>query len=129
MALSGIDGSGKGHVTARLVRALEERGVRAVGLNIDGWLNLPEKRFSDVRLKRFYRPYYDLSFWVECSFETVLKRAIARAQEGLPPEETVSAYRRIYFPAQEIHLVLDDPRAAATAILDNDPRLGPRPRS
>src|SRR3990172_1626100 len=51
--------------------------------------------------KREYREYFDLRIWIDCSFETALARAIARAQEGLPPEETVSAYRTIYFPAQE----------------------------
>ena len=50
-------------------------------------------------LKRAFQPYYDLSFWIECSFDTALERAIARAQEGLPPEETVAAYRKIYFPS------------------------------
>jgi uridine kinase len=73
-------------------------------------------------LKRAFQTYYDLSVWIDCSFETALKRALARGQEGLPPEATVSAYRTIYFPAQELHVVRDDPRTAATAIVDNDPR-------
>jgi uridine kinase len=41
--------------------------------------------------KRAYRPPFDLALWVECSFETALRRAIARAQEGLPPAETIRA--------------------------------------
>jgi uridine kinase len=75
-------------------------------------------------LKPAFMAYYDLSIWVECSFETALERALARGQEGLPPEETVHAYRTIYFPAQEIHIRRDNPKAAATFILNNDPRLG-----
>jgi uridine kinase len=74
-------------------------------------------------LKRAFQANYDLSFWIDCSFETALERAIARGQEGLPPEETVRAYRTIYFPAQAIHFQRDDPRASATAIIINDPRL------
>ena len=74
-------------------------------------------------LKREFQSYYDLSFWIECSFDTALERAIARAQEGLPPEDTVAAYRTIYFPAQEIHFERDNPRAAATAMINNDPKL------
>jgi uridine kinase len=70
--------------------------------------------------KREYREYFDLRLWIDCSFETALGRAIARAQEGLPPEETVSAYRTIYFPAQEIHFERDDPRGAAHLVLRND---------
>lgn len=187
-AVTGIDGCGKGYVTQRIVKALQDRGVRATGIGLDDWLNLPSVRFSradpaghfyrhairfdemfaqlilplrDNRslhivadctdetsteyrrrvyeyedidvivlegiylLKRALRIHYDLSFWVDCSFETALQRALARAQEGLPPEETVRAYRTIYFPAQEIHIRRDNPVAAATAILNNDPRLGP----
>ena len=76
-------------------------------------------------LKRSFQSYYDLSFWVECSFNTALDRALARAQEGLSWEETARAYRTIYFPAQEIHFRRDNPKAAATVIVNNDPRLGP----
>lgn len=187
-AISGIDGCGKGYVTARVDAALRARGLRVARINIDGWLNLPHKRFDgsnpaehfylhairfeemfsevvlplrdrrSVRveadfaeetateyrrnlyvwhdidivllegiylLKRAFKAYYDLSFWIECSFETALERAIARAQEGLPPEDTVRAYRTIYFPAQEIHFERDDPRRGASLIVNNDPRLGP----
>ncbi len=186
VAVSGIDGSGKGYVTTEIVSALGARGLRAAGITIDGWLNLPDTRFSasspaehfylhairfeelfarlvlplrdrrslrveadyaeetatryrrhvyeftDVDvivlegiylLKRAFRAKYDVSVWIECSFETALERAFARAQEGLPPKETERAYRTIYFPAQEIHFERDDPRAAATLIVRNDPRL------
>jgi uridine kinase len=72
-------------------------------------------------LKPAFRGYYDLSEWIECSFETALARAIAHAQEGLPPDETVQAYRTIYFPAQRIHFERDRPQEAADLIFDNDP--------
>ncbi len=187
VAVSGIDGSGKGYVTAKLVAALQARGVRVAGINIDGWLNLPAIRFNPVNpaehfylhairfdemfaqlvlplrdrrslsvevdfaeetatayrrqryefagidvivlegiylLKRAFHAYYDLSVWLDCSFETALERALARGQEGLPAAETIKAYRTIYFPAQEIHFQRDDPKGAATMIVSNDPRLG-----
>jgi len=76
-------------------------------------------------LKRALRAHYDLSIWLDCSFETALKRAIARAQEGLPPEETVRAYETIYFPAQRIHFDRDGPIAAASMRVDNDTRRCP----
>jgi uridine kinase len=74
-------------------------------------------------LKRAFRHHYDVSIWIECTFETALERAIARGQEGLSRDETVRAYETIYFPAQEIHFVRDDPRAAARVIFENDARL------
>lgn len=185
VAITGIDGSGKGWVTARLIAALVAEGVHAVSINVDGWLHLPQKRFDPANpaehfyrcavrfddmfrrlvlplrdhrsirvevdhadetaavyrpklyefdrvdvvvlegiylLKRAFRSHYDFSIWVDCSFETALERAILRGQEGLPADETVRAYREIYFPAQVIHAVRDDPRSAATLILNNDPR-------
>jgi uridine kinase len=187
-AVTGIDGCGKGYVTARIVDAIRAQGCRVAAVNVDGWLNLPHKRFDpshsaehfyhhairfdemfsqlvfplrdrrSVRvetdyveetaaeyrrhiyefdavdvimlegiylLKRAFQAFYDVSVWIDCTFETALERAIARAQEGLPPEDTVRAYRTIYFPAQEIHLERDNPRAAATLIVNNDVQLGP----
>lgn len=186
VAVSGIDGSGKGYVTAWMVAALERRGVRVASITVDGWLNLPAQRFDPANpaahfyrhalrleemfselvlplrdhrtlqievdfaeetateyrrhthefqdvdvillegiylLKPAFRSHYDLSVWIDCSFETALERALARRQEGLSPEATVNAYRTIYFPAQEIHDRCDDPRNAATLIVTNDPRL------
>lgn len=86
-------------------------------------------RFADVDvillegiylLKEAYRQLYDLSIWIECSFETALKRAVARAQEGLTPAETIRAYQTIYFPAQRLHFEFDAPMRAADIILRND---------
>ena len=187
-AVTGIDGCGKGYVTARIVDAIRAQGRRAAAVNVDGWLNLPHKRFDalypaehfyhhairfdemfshlvlplrDCRsvrveadyveetaaeyrrhiyefeaidvivlegiylLKTAFHAYYDVSVWIDCTFETALERAMARAQEGLSPEDTVRAYRTIYFPAQEIHFKRDNPRAAATLIVSNDVRLSP----
>ncbi|MCI0489323.1 MAG: uridine kinase [Blastocatellia bacterium] len=187
VAVTGIDGSGKGYLTEKIVSQLRRQGSKAVGINVDGWLNLPDKRFNaddparhfyehairfdemfrqlilplrdnrtchvvadfteetaseyrkhiyhfeDVEvlvlegiylLKRAYRSHFDLSFWVDCSFETALERALERGQEGLPREETIGAYETIYFPAQRIHFAEDDPQSAADIIINNDPRQG-----
>jgi uridine kinase len=187
VAVSGIDGAGKGWLADRLGTALEAEGFSVAVIHGDGWLNLPPVRFGSsdpalhfyrhafrfedlfsrlllplrdhrsIRLeadftdetayqyrkhhwcfanvdvilvecifllKRELRGHYDLSIWIDCSFETALHRALDRAQEALPPEETVSAYRTIYFPAQEIHMACDAPRDAATLIVPNDARLG-----
>jgi uridine kinase len=181
VAITGIDGSGKGYLAARMLAALQARGIRGGLLGIDGWLNLPNRRFSrdnpaeyfylhalrfeelfsqlvfplrdkgSIRLeadfaeetatsyhkhvyefsgvevillegiyllKRAFQDYYDTAVWIDCSFDTALERAIAREQEGLAAEETINAYRTIYFPAQEIHFERDHPREAASAIIN-----------
>ena len=187
-AITGIDASGKGYFTERLVGALQTKGVSAVAISVDAWLNLPNVRFDvsnpaehyyhnairfeemfaqtilplrdhrslrivinyadetateyrrrifefeDVDvialegiylLKRAFQAHYDRSIWIECSFETALERAVSRAQEGLPPKETIRDYRTIYIPAQEIHFQRDNPKGVATLIVNNDSRLGP----
>ena len=186
IAVSGIDGCGKGWLAGRLARVLEEREFGVAVVNVDAWLNLPDVHFGDddpgarfyrhalrfeemfaslvlplrdrrqvdveidlaeetarayrrhryrfedidlvllegiFLLKRQHRIHYDASVWIDCTFETALERAIARGQEGLPPEETVRAYETIYFPAQRLHASIDAPREAATWIVPNDRRL------
>ena len=71
-------------------------------------------------LKRALRHHFDLTCWVDCSFETALVRAVKRCQEGLPPQETVRAFQMIYFPAQQIHFERDAPQANADFILPNE---------
>ena len=73
-------------------------------------------------LKRAFVAHYDVSIWVDCSVATALERAVARAQEGMPPADTVRAYRTVYFPAQEVHVRRDDPKSAAMVIVPNGPR-------
>jgi uridine kinase len=70
--------------------------------------------------KPSYVDYFDLKVWVECGFETAMKRAIRRSQEGLTEVETVTAYESIYFPAQRLHFLLDSPQRASDLILQND---------
>lgn len=47
VGISGIDASGKGHTTREIEVALQEQGIRAANINIDGWLNLPSIRYND----------------------------------------------------------------------------------
>jgi uridine kinase len=165
---------------------LNQKGIKVASINIDGWLNLPNKRFNKENpaahfyenairfdemfsqlilplkekrnvslvadfaeetateyrkhtyhfedidiillegiylLKHSYCSYYDLSLWVECTFDTALERALKRRQESLSSDETILAYDTIYFPAQRIHFERDDPRSAADVLIINDPRI------
>jgi len=46
VAVSGIDGSGKGYITEKLIIALNEQSVHAVSINLDAWHKLPTERFN-----------------------------------------------------------------------------------
>lgn len=184
VAVSGIDGSGKGYITEKIVAETNKQGIRAIAINIDPWLAPPEERFNSENpgkhfyhhafqfdeifqtlvcplqenrainltkmltgqlgtpfiqtydfqnvdvivlegiflLKRSLRHYYDLAFWIECSFETALERALQRNQEDLPPELIMRDYHTIYFPAQRFHFAVDFPLQAADATYVNDSR-------
>ena len=67
-----------------------------------------------------YLSYFDVTVWIECSFETALERAISRSQERLSPEETIKAYETIYFPAQRVHIENDRPQTNAEITLSNN---------
>lgn len=185
VAVSGIDGSGKGYITEKIVTELNKRGLRSIAINIDPWLTPPEQRFNTENpgehfyyhafpfndlfrlliyplqqnrsiyletvltgqfgtpftqiydyqavdiivlegiflLRRSLRHNYDLAFWIECSFETALERALQRNQEDLPPELIIRDYHTIYFPAQRFHVEVDDPKSAVEAIYLNDLRF------
>lgn len=69
--------------------------------------------------KRRYAYLFDLKIWIDSPFEIAMERAIARSQEGLSSEETIEAYKTIYFPAQKIHFELDDPRSEADVVFVN----------
>lgn len=187
VGVSGIDGSGKGYVSARLAEALCRRKTHAAVINVDPWLRLPAERFDARRpaehfyerglrleemfesvvlplkarrsvnatinaadatnatayyplkieheqvdviildgiflFKRELRHWLDVSVWVDCSFETALQRALRRNQEDLPPELIVRDYHSIYFPAQRIHFLRDDPQSFAELTISNDVAL------
>lgn len=145
VAISGVDGSGKGYLARKIAAMLLQQDLRVANINIDGWLNLPKKRFSRTNpaehfyrhatrfdelfaklvftlrdhrsicieadfaeetateyrkhtynfeeinvillegiylLKRQFHSYYDLSLWVECSFDTALERAVVLFHKG-----------------------------------------------
>jgi uridine kinase len=106
VAISGIDGSGKGYITARIVARLQQQGVNAVSINIDGWLNLPPQRFSPDRPAEHFYHYairfddmfeqlvlplkWNRSVWIEADFA----------------EETVSQYRKQTYDFQNVDVIV-----------------------
>jgi uridine kinase len=56
VGISGIDGCGKGYVAAQLEAHLAQRAISSVVINLDGWLNLPQKRFAtEAPAENFYQ--------------------------------------------------------------------------
>jgi len=69
VGVSGIDGSGKGWVTNRLEAALREAGETMVSINVDGWLNLPSRRFDP---RRPAEHFYEHALRLEEAFSGVI---------------------------------------------------------
>ena len=55
VGVSGIDGSGKGYVAKQIEARLGQHSIAAANINVDGWLNLPDRRFSAIKpAEHFY---------------------------------------------------------------------------
>jgi uridine kinase len=93
IGITGIDGCGKGYVTRKIVSELRKQGFKAVGINADDWLNLPDKRFSPTNPAEHF---YDNAIRFEDMFD------------------------QLVLPLKHAR---DKPRAAADLIIKNDPRL------
>jgi uridine kinase len=74
-------------------------------------------------LRRLFRSRYDVTVWVHCSFDTALRRALVRNQEGRDVAALRHDYATIYFPAQRLHFRRDQPQATADFVIENDSDL------
>src|SRR5262245_27488747 len=106
VALSGIDGCGKGYVSARLSRALESQSLRVALINVGGWLNLPERRFNDTNPAEHF--YLNAIRFDEMFGELVLPLRDARSIriEADFTEETATAYRRHLYEYRDIDVIV-----------------------
>jgi uridine kinase len=106
VGVSGIDGSGKGYLTARLAEALGARAQRLANINIDGWLNLPARRFSAVEpAEHFYK--HAIRF-EEMFAQLVLPLRERRTHEVVADfaEETATAYRPHTYRFENVDVIL-----------------------
>jgi uridine kinase len=70
--------------------------------------------------KKKYLSYYDYRIWIDCSFETGLKRAMKRNAEKLDDERLIHDYQIFYYAAQRLHFERDNPKESADIVFNND---------
>lgn len=106
VAVSGIDGCGKGWLTRKIVDDLQARGIKAANINIDGWLNLPAKRFSDKNPAEHF--YLHAIRFDEMFAQLVLPLRDARSirVETDFAEETATAYRKQLYEFTDIDIIV-----------------------
>ncbi|PYK35961.1 MAG: uridine kinase [Verrucomicrobia bacterium] len=106
VGISGIDASGKGFITEKIAKRLQESGSRVAMINADDWLNLPE-----VCLSR-HNPaehFYEHAMRLDEMFNRLIvplkeKRSISLLAECADAKTTV--YRKHLYEFRNIDIVL-----------------------
>jgi uridine kinase len=106
VGVSGIDGCGKGYVARQLEARLALHGVTPAILNVDGWLNLPEKRFNPGDpAGNFYDNAIRLDqFFTQLVIPLRDRRSIRLVADFA--EETASQYRKHTYDFKDVSVVL-----------------------
>jgi uridine kinase len=106
VGISGIDASGKGFVTARLARELEECGWNVAAINADGWLNLPQARFNSQDAAAHF---YEHAIRFDEMFERVvlpLRDTRSASVETDLMEENATTFRKHRYEFRKIDIVI-----------------------
>jgi uridine kinase len=106
VAITGIDGCGKGYLTTQLAEALNNGGIHVGVIGIDGWLNLPDKRFNQqnpaehfyLHALRFEEMFTQLVFPLRDRRSLILDADFA--------EETATEYRTHRYEFEAIDVIL-----------------------
>ena len=106
VGVSGIDGCGKGYLAAQLQAHLALHGVIPTILNVDGWLNLPQKRFDrDAPALNFYENALRLDqFFSQLVLPLRERRSLRLVADFV--EETASDYRRHTYDYSDVAVLL-----------------------
>lgn len=106
VALSGIDGSGKGYITGHVADQLRQEQFSVAAINIDGWLNLPPIRFSHVDAARHF--YMHAIRFDSMFSELVLPLRNSRSihVEVEHAEETATEFTKRTYSLHDVDIVL-----------------------
>ena len=108
VGISGIDGSGKGYVTLQIEARLAQHSIAAANINIDGWLNLPDKRFSAIEPgKHFYEHAIRFDeFFDQLVLPLRNQRSVSLVADFA--EETAKTHRKHTYNFRNVDVVLVD---------------------
>ena len=106
VGVSGIDGCGKGYLAMQLQAHLALHGMIPTILNVDGWLNLPHKRFDqNAPAVNFYENAIRLDqFFSQLVLPLRDRRSIHLEADFV--EETASEYRKHTYDYRNVSVVL-----------------------
>lgn len=106
VGVSGIDGSGKGYVAKQIEARLGQHSISAANINVDGWLNLPDRRFSTIKPAEHF---YENAIRFDELFTKLLlplkdHRSVSVATDFA--EETARSYRKHTYNFKDVGVVL-----------------------
>ena len=106
VGVSGIDGCGKGYLARQLEAHLALHGVISAIVNVDGWLNLPEKRFDQrAPAENFYENAIRFDeFFTKLVIPLRDRRSVHLVADFV--EETASRYRKHTYDVKDVSVVL-----------------------
>lgn len=106
VGISGIDGCGKGYLAGQFQAHLAMHGVIAGIVNVDGWLNLPEKRFDPTApAENFYENAIRFDeFFTNLVLPLRDRRSVHLVADFV--EETASNYRKQTYDFYDVSVVL-----------------------
>jgi uridine kinase len=106
VGISGIDGSGKGYVTRQLEARITQNSIATANINVDGWLNLPDRRFSTIDSGTHF--YENAIRFDELFSKLLLPLRDHRSVEVVADfaEETASRYRKHTYSFKNVAVVL-----------------------
>jgi uridine kinase len=106
VAVSGIDGSGKGYVTERIIACIQRKSLHAVTVNVDGWLNFPSRRFHKERPEEhFYRHAIRFDDMFEQLILPLKRQRSIRVEADLA-EETATVYHRHVYDFRDVNVIV-----------------------
>jgi len=106
-AVSGIDGSGKGYITERIVAGLGSGGGRAAVLHLDDWLELPDRRFSTQNpAAHFYERGFRFQEMLDKVVGPLRERRSLRLEADLADATLAPTYRRHVYDFRDVDFLL-----------------------
>lgn len=107
VAISGIDGSGKGYISHRIVSQLSHARFRVASINIDGWLHLPDKRFSSQSpAEHFYEHGIRFREMFERLVLPLKQRRSHKIEAELTDATNASEYNRHLYLFEDVDVIV-----------------------
>ena len=107
VAVSGIEGSGKGYLTERIVSRLRAQEPRVATINVDGWLQLADRRFNaDKPAEHFLENGIRFAEMFDSLVLPLRQNRSHRVKASLADATNTVAYREYVYAFTDVAVIL-----------------------